>query len=44
MKDIVSEVAINVVECLPVLVELDSEPTFEELHRNLNALATGKAP
>jgi len=40
---IVSEDAFNTVGCLPVLEELDSEPTLEELHDALDSLTTGKA-
>ena len=36
--------ALNSVEQLPVMVELDKEPTIKELNEPLKKLASGKAP
>ena len=41
-KNTVSEEAINSIQLLPILVELDSEPTAIE--KAINGLANGKAP
>ena len=43
-ENIVTEDALNAIECLPVLEELDEEPTLNELSKVLDSLATGKAP
>ncbi|XP_066482784.1 DBIRD complex subunit ZNF326 isoform X2 [Tiliqua scincoides] len=43
-ENVVTEEALNNIECLPVLEELDSEPTLEELNVALDSLASGKAP
>lgn len=40
----VSEEALNAIGCLPVLEELDCEPTLDELKGALKSLASGKAP
>ena len=32
------------IECLPILEELDEEPTVDELSKALDSLAPGKAP
>ena len=40
---IVTEDALNAIECLPVLEELDEEPTLDELSEALDSHATGKA-
>ena len=40
----VSEDALHAIECLPVLEELDREPTPEELSEALDSIASGKAP
>ena len=40
----VTQEALDSIEDLPVLEELDSEPTLEELSKAINALASGKAP
>lgn len=39
----VTDEALNAVECLPVLNKLDREPILEELNEVLDALAPGKA-
>ena len=38
------EEALNVIKCLPVLEELDLEPTEEEVKEALGSLSSGKAP
>ncbi|XP_063615657.1 uncharacterized protein LOC134788764 [Penaeus indicus] len=43
-ENIVTADALNAIECLPMLEELDAEPTFDELSKALDSLATGKAP
>ena len=43
-ENMVSENALNAVECLPTLEDLDREPTVTELHKALDRLASGKAP
>ena len=43
-ENIITGDALSNIECLPVLDELDSEPTLEEVHTALNSLASGKAP
>lgn len=40
----VSEEALDAIVCLPVLDELDREPTLEELNAALDGLASDKAP
>ena len=40
----VTQEVLDSVEDLPVLEELDSEPTLEELSKAIDALASGKAP
>ena len=42
--NVVSEEALNAIECLPVLEELDVDPTVDELSKALDSLAPGKAP
>ena len=39
-----SPAAIYVIECLPTMDELDSEPALEELSKAFDSLAAGKAP
>ena len=41
---IVSPSALNAVECLPIMKELDTESTSEELSKTIDSLASGKAP
>ena len=43
-ENIVSPSALVAVECLPIMEELDTEPTLEELSKAINSLAAGKAP
>ena len=43
-ENIVSPTALDAVECLPTMEELDTEPTLEELSRAIDSLAAGKAP
>ena len=43
-ENIVSQEALNSLEVLPVMEELDMEPTMEELNRAIDALPSGKAP
>ena len=43
-ENLVSEDALEAIECLPVLEHLDDEPTLEEMREALDSLATGKAP
>ena len=40
----VTQEMLRSIEDLPVLEELDSEPTLEELSRSIDALASGKGP
>ena len=43
-ENIVTEDALNAVQCLPALEELDEELTLDELSEAMDSLATGKAP
>ena len=43
-ENIVTEDALNAIDCLPVLEELDEELTLDKLSKALDSLATGKAP
>ena len=43
-ENIVSPSALDAVECLPTMEELDTEPTLEELSKAIDSLASGKAP
>ena len=43
-EKIVSLSALDAVECLPTMEELDTEPTLEELSMAIDSLASGKAP
>ena len=43
-ENIVSPSALDAVECLPTMEELDTEPTLEELRKAIDSLASGKAP
>ena len=40
----VTDTALNAIPELPVMVELDSQPTMEELSKAINRLSCGKAP
>ena len=42
--NIVPPSALDAVECLPTMEELDTEPTLEELRKAIDSLASGKAP
>ena len=42
-ENIVSPPALDAVECLPSMEELDTEPTLEELSKAIDSLASGKA-
>ena len=43
-ENIVSPSALDAVECLLTMEELDTEPTLEELSKAIDSLASGKAP
>ena len=43
-ENTVSPAALDVIECLPTMDELDSEPSVEELSKAIDSLASGKAP
>ena len=43
-SNVITEEALNNIECLPVLEDLDSEPTLAEIKTALDSLASGKAP
>ena len=43
-ENIVSPTALDAVECLPTMEELDTEPTLEEFSKAIDSLASGKAP
>lgn len=43
-QNIVSPSALDAIECLPVMDELDAEPTVAELSKAIDSLASGKAP
>ena len=43
-EHIVSPSALDAVECLPTMEELDTEPTLEEISKVIDSLASGKAP
>ena len=43
-ENTVAPSALDAVECLPVMEELDAEPTAEELSKAIDSLASGKAP
>ena len=42
-ENVVTEDAVNAIECLPVLEEFDRKPTIDELIDALDSLASGKA-
>ena len=39
-----SEEALNSIQLMPIMVELDSEPTASDIEKAINGLANGKAP
>ena len=43
-QNVVTTTALDAIECLPVMQELDTEPTVEELSNAIDRLASGKAP
>ena len=43
-ENTVSPAALDAIECLPTMDELDSEPLVEELSKYIDSLASGKAP
>ena len=43
-ENTVSTAALDVIDCLPTIDELDSEPLVEELSKAIDSLASGKAP
>lgn len=43
-ENIVATSALDVIDPLPIMVELDTEPTLAELSKAINSLACGKAP
>ena len=43
-KNIVPPSALDAIECLPTMEELDTKPTLEELSKTIDNLASGKAP
>ena len=38
------DVALDAIECLPIMETLDAEPTLEELSKAIDSLACSKAP
>ena len=43
-ENTVSEEALSSIQLMPIMVELDSEPTASEIEKAINGLANGKAP
>ena len=43
-ENTVSEEALNSIQVMPIIVELDSELTASEIGKAINGLANGKAP
>ena len=43
-ENTVSPAALDVIECLPTMDELDSKPSVEDLSKAIDSLASGKAP
>ena len=43
-ENTVSDVALNSIQLMHIIVELDSEPTASEIQKAINGLANGKAP
>ena len=43
-ENTMSPAALDVIECLPTMDELDSEPSVEDLSKAIDSLASGKAP
>ena len=42
-RNVVATAALDAIECLPVMEELDTEPTIEEHIKAIDSLASGKA-
>lgn len=43
-ENVITEEALNTIKCLPLLEELDSDATLEELNPGLDSPASGKVP
>ena len=43
-ENTVSPAALDIIQCLPTMDELDSEPSVEDLSKAIDSLASGKAP
>ena len=43
-ENTVTPSALDAIDCLPVMEELDADPTMDELSKAIDSLATGKAP
>ena len=43
-ENTVSEESLNTIQLMPIMVELDSEPTASEIEKAINGLTNGKAP
>ena len=43
-ENTVTPSALGAIKCMPIMEELDAEPTVDELSKVINSLATGKAP
>ena len=43
-QNVVTSSALDAIKCLPVMEELDNEPTNDELNKAINSLASRKAP
>ena len=43
-QNVVTSAALDAIECLATMEELDTEPTVEELSKAIDSLAAGKAP
>lgn len=42
-QSVVTTAALDAIECLPVMEELDTEPTTEELNKAINSMASPQA-
>ena len=43
-QNVVTTAALDAIDCVPAIEELDIEPTIEKLNKAINSLASGKAP
>ena len=43
-ENTVTPSALGAIKCMPIMVELDAEPTMDELSKVIDSLAAGKAP